>query len=732
MVDGMNALAHFLRRERTVLVVPAVAGAVGRGDVELHQVDVLADGVGRRVDLEVVHGQRVGHEVAGLVGDAVPGVGPEEQRLRRLDARAGVDDVLDVLFQRDHARLRVEPPVLVDRELGLDEGRLVAPRGCADRAGVGERRAGLRLAAVDPEHRLGGGRCLAGHGSHALGQVAAPRAVAPVGVGGVRVGALHRPQARYRCAPGMERHRLLFLGRAGVGRELDRADGFPHLRQSRQRVRVLGVYLGGVDARGEAPLGQGLVHHVLVDQPGFGHGRLGAVGAGRALAAEVMARQAAVDDLAVGADVHVQRGLRRPVAGLAGDIEGVARELGRGHGRQGRTGQRHQRGVDDAAGHFGIRQGAAEGMGAGVEDTGRAVLKHVVHAPELPHALREVRVQVAMEDAVARGQVAVAGATEGDFIRKTGPWGDGLRIEVGAAGLAGVHHPLVGVQVEHVRFLGARVQVAEAHRVVQVRMVDVGRIVRVEGADRRLARGIPLQHQRRVAVGPAAEEELLGAAFAAVARRAGLAVAGHDHGAHAAGAVVDAHAVLQVMQRVLRVLQLGEGLHGLDLVVQDHGEFAERVAAAVAEAVVLAVPVGPGGVVAVGRRAAWHHHRVQVAVHDALAVQHGQDGATLERSVGIPRAVVEDFAVGMAGRARVARGQPQIVVRDLRAVPDRAARFHVDGAEQAQPQLPAIAFATHRGGVAVGEEGAFAQRAEVVDGALARMHRAALGLQAGF
>ena len=263
-------------------------------------------------------------------------------------------------------------------------------------------------------------------------------------------------------------------------------------------------------------------------------------------------------------------------------------------------------------------------------------------------------------------------------------------------------------------------------------MVDVGRIVRVEGADRRLARGIPLQHQRRVAVGPAAEEELLGAAFAAVARRAGLAVAGHHHGAHAAGAVVDAHAVLQVMQRVLRVLQLGEGLHGLDLVVQDHGEFAERVAAAVAEAVVLAVPVGPGGVVAVGRRAAWHHHRVQVAVHDALAVQHGQDGATFERSVGVARAVVEDFAIRMAGRARVARGQPQIVVRDLRAVPDRAARFHVDGTEQAEAQLAAIAFTPHRGGVAVGEEGAFAQRAEVVDGALARMHRAALGLQAGF
>ena len=38
----------------------------------------------------------------------------------------------------------------------------------------------------------------------------------------------------------------------------------------------------------------------------------------------------------------------------------------------------------------------------------RAAFEHVVHAPQRPHALREVRIEVAVEDRVADGLVLVA------------------------------------------------------------------------------------------------------------------------------------------------------------------------------------------------------------------------------------------------------------------------------------------------------------------------------------
>ena len=46
-VDGRDALADLLRAERAIFVIEAVTGAVGRGDIELHEMDVLAQNIGR-------------------------------------------------------------------------------------------------------------------------------------------------------------------------------------------------------------------------------------------------------------------------------------------------------------------------------------------------------------------------------------------------------------------------------------------------------------------------------------------------------------------------------------------------------------------------------------------------------------------------------------------------------------------------------------------------------------
>ena len=105
-----------------------------------------------------------------------------------------------------------------------------------------------------------------------------------------------------------------------------------------------------------------------------------------------MALQAAIDRFTVGCEVHVHRRLRWPVPGLTRNIKRVAFELRRGLQRQHAARQGHHSRAFCAASDFCIRQFAA----------GRAIFKHIVNAPEFPHALREMRIQVAMENRVAR------------------------------------------------------------------------------------------------------------------------------------------------------------------------------------------------------------------------------------------------------------------------------------------------------------------------------------------
>ena len=59
-----DALLNFAGRESAVLIVPAVARAVRRRNVELHEVDVLAHRVCRREYLEVIQVQNVRYEVS--------------------------------------------------------------------------------------------------------------------------------------------------------------------------------------------------------------------------------------------------------------------------------------------------------------------------------------------------------------------------------------------------------------------------------------------------------------------------------------------------------------------------------------------------------------------------------------------------------------------------------------------------------------------------------------------
>ena len=53
-LDGSDAVAHFLRAERAVLIVEPVRRAVRGHDVELHKMDVLADDVRWGAHLEIV------------------------------------------------------------------------------------------------------------------------------------------------------------------------------------------------------------------------------------------------------------------------------------------------------------------------------------------------------------------------------------------------------------------------------------------------------------------------------------------------------------------------------------------------------------------------------------------------------------------------------------------------------------------------------------------------------
>src|SRR5690242_2016797 len=82
-IDRLDAFLDFLIAERAFFIVPAIAGAIRRKHVKLHQVNVLADDIGWRAYLEVILLILVRNQVRHLEGDTVARVGANKQGLRR-------------------------------------------------------------------------------------------------------------------------------------------------------------------------------------------------------------------------------------------------------------------------------------------------------------------------------------------------------------------------------------------------------------------------------------------------------------------------------------------------------------------------------------------------------------------------------------------------------------------------------------------------------------------------
>ena len=146
-VDGVDAAAHHAGREGAVFVVPAVGRAVGARQVPLRQMDVLADDVGRRLDLVVVHLELFRDEIGVQVARAVERVHAQHQRLGRARLGVGADDGLeareqrrvDVFPERQDALLRVVVAELVEGHVELDVRALVdARRVGIERAGTSQ------------------------------------------------------------------------------------------------------------------------------------------------------------------------------------------------------------------------------------------------------------------------------------------------------------------------------------------------------------------------------------------------------------------------------------------------------------------------------------------------------------------------------------------------------------------------------------------------------------------
>ena len=159
---------------------------------------------------------------------------------------------------------------------------------------------------------------------------------------------------------------------------------------------------------------------------------LGEVGRGGHLPRDVAADNQVAWQAAIQRRLFIVRGeghrrMRRPVAGHAGDAERVAGVGFRGlpirevhlplgdfhrgrHGRHGQGRQRHHRGDRRAVLDLRVRQRAGVLNGAAVGTQFGAGLEHIVDAEQRPHAGGEMRVEMAVEDGIARRQILIAAA----------------------------------------------------------------------------------------------------------------------------------------------------------------------------------------------------------------------------------------------------------------------------------------------------------------------------------
>src|ERR1044072_7880713 len=122
--------------------------------------------------------------------------------------------------------------------------------------------------------------------------------------------------------------------------------------------------------------------------------------------------------------------MRCPMSSNCGNEEGIPRHSRSGHWRHGQSRQRYYRRYWRARHGFAIRQRARARNGASVGIEDRSCLKSIVVTPEFPHALREVRIKVAVENCIADDLISVSRSDVRDLRRECEARSYCLTIEV--------------------------------------------------------------------------------------------------------------------------------------------------------------------------------------------------------------------------------------------------------------------------------------------------------------
>ncbi|MCA3272323.1 MAG: hypothetical protein ING12_10025 [Roseomonas sp.] len=122
-------------------------------------------------------------------------------------------------------------------------------------------------------------------------------------------------------------------------------------------------------------------------------------------------------------------------------------------------------------------------IGAGainaIRQSTRPILKNIMVAPKTPHALSEMRIEMAVENGITRPEIQIPAATMVNFVGDRLQGGDGLAIPIGTlAATAGT--PLMRMQVEDMGFFGASVKIMENDAITDITMMRVRRIILIE------------------------------------------------------------------------------------------------------------------------------------------------------------------------------------------------------------------------------------------------------------
>src|SRR6476646_59212 len=129
---------------------------------------------------------------------------------------------------------------------------------------------------------------------------------------------------------------------------------------------------------------------------------------------------------------------------------------------------------------FAVRIGTRTGSRPPIDVQLRSRFKDIVRAPQTPHALGKMRIEVAMEDGIAHNLIAIATTVVGHFQRKGGAGANRLAVVVTGIVTISRVHPLVRVLVMDVVFLDSAVQNAELGMVADIAVINVRRIIRIK------------------------------------------------------------------------------------------------------------------------------------------------------------------------------------------------------------------------------------------------------------